>query len=100
MGYLIPDEYRPGLSAVKQTQHFALFASIAFNNFAHLLNGRSQVALAEESRAANKSISANSGAFTCGLEVDSAINTDVVVQVPGSPPGLGLLNFREHFIDE
>ena len=49
---------------------------------------------------ADKGVRAGAGAFGGGLEIDAAVHCDAIRKLSFAPPGLGLLDFRQRFVDE
>ena len=73
---------------------------VGIDDFPHFGDGGFQVALAEQARAGHKRVRAGARAFGGGLEIDAAVHADAIRQVSLAPPRLGLLDFRQGFVDE
>ena len=70
------------------------------DNLAHFLDSGFQIVRAKQGRATDKGVRAGAGAFGGGLEIDAAVHCDAIGKLSFAPPGLGLLDFRQRFVDE
>ena len=70
------------------------------DQFAHFPDGAFELALAEEGGAANEGVGAGASAFNSSVEVDAAINFNVIAETFFPSPDAGLLDFGQHLRNE
>jgi hypothetical protein len=72
----------------------------SFGNFAHLFHARFHAAQVKKRGAADKTVRAGVRAIGDGLEIHSAVHTDVVIEILLVTPLVSLLDFGQRFVDE
>ena len=73
---------------------------VGVDDLAHFFYGGAHVVPVKQGRAGNKRVGAGAGAFGGGLVIDAAVHLDAIRQFSFAPPSLGLLDFRQAFVDE
>jgi len=71
-----------------------------FYYLAHLLYGRAEVRPAKESGAANERIGSDVSALGGSFKINPSVHADAIGKAPLRPPGMGLLDLGQRFINE